>query len=337
MKFSDREADLIRSQLKPPFRITRHWAQLLSDDPDDPLRRQVVPSEEEAIIHPFEVPDPLGEEKNSPVPRLIHRYRDRALIITTGVCALYCRYCFRRRLTGHDYGEIESEEIERIVHWLREHPELKELLLSGGDPLSMSEEKIILLVSKIREVRPNLVMRLATRIPIVDPARVKGRLVKQLAEEAPLWVIIQVNHVRELAPEAVRAIRKFQQCGLPVLSQTVLLKGINDDVECLVNLFQSLVTFGVKPYYLFQGDLAEGTGHFRLPLNDARILVDQLRLRLSGLAMPNFALDLPDGGGKVPLTRDYVLGFSSQGWLLQTPDGQQGYYKDVENATVDAN
>lgn len=313
---------------RPPFRMTRHWFSLLNGDADDPLRRQVIPGTAESIRVAGELSDPLGEEFHSPLPRLIHRYTDRALVVITGRCALYCRHCFRRRLTGDNFGDITDKQFEAISIWLAENKAVKEVLLSGGDPLTLNDRRLLKIIDRFRSTRPDIVLRLATRMPIVDPGRITRSLVRGLGRRRPLWVVIQANHPRELSTEALRSIDSIQRRGIPVINQAVLLRGVNDDVEILEKLSRALVSAGVKPYYLFQGDPAEGTNHFRLPLDEARRLTEELRSRVSGLAMPVFAVDLPGGGGKVPLGADHVLGRTDDGWKLRTPDGREGIYPD---------
>ncbi len=317
---------------QPPFRVTKHWLSLLNGEGDDPLRLQVVPSDSEHLRSSDELSDPLGEENHSPLPRLIRRYSDRALVVVTGTCALYCRHCFRRRLSGDDFGEVNDKEVAAIADWLSVNRDVKELLLSGGDPLTLNSGRLLKIIDLFRSSRPDIVLRLATRLPVVDPKRISTGLIRSLGRRRPLWVVIQVNHPRELSSDTLKCIDKFQRQGMPVLNQAVLLRGINDDVDVLEALFRSLVSAGVKPFYLFQGDLAEGTDHFRLPLADARNLVEKLRGRVSGLVMPVFAVDLPGGGGKVPLGADQVIGHFDQGWKLRTPDGREGYYQDPKHS-----
>ncbi len=328
MRLSVKERELIEQGVRPPFRVTRHWAALLSGQTDDPLRLQVVPQAVEQTREEAESSDPLGEDSHSPLPRLVRRYTDRALVVVTGECALYCRHCFRRRISGKEFGPISREEINRIACWLQEHREVKELLLSGGDPLTLSDRQLKFLMDSFRQARPDIVLRLATRMPLVEPRRVSAALARMLGEQKPLWVVVQVNHPRELSSLSLRAFSRLQRQGLPILNQSVLLRGINDNIDVLEELSRALVAAGIKPYYLFQGDLASGTAHFRLPLEEARSLADQLRQRVSGLAMPNFSVDLPGGGGKVPLSRNYVLGKQGRVWHLKTPDGREGFYAD---------
>ncbi len=328
MKLSAGEKQLIHKGVRPPFRVTRHWASLLNGEAGDPLRVQAVPQEAELREEAEGLADPLGEAAHSPLPRLVRRYEDRALVLVTGQCALYCRHCFRRRISGNEFGPISREDTRAIARWLKEHGEVKELLLSGGDPLTLPDHELHFLMRAFREARPDIVLRLATRMPVVEPRRITSALARLLGAQKPLWVVVQVNHPRELSPLSLRGFGRLQKQGLPVLNQSVLLRGVNDNIDVLEELCRALVSAGIKPYYLFQGDLAAGTAHFRLPLDEARALVDLLRERVSGLAMPVFAVDLPGGGGKVPLSRDYVLGKRGNAWHLKTPGGRQGLYPD---------
>jgi len=328
MILTEDERRAIEDGPRPPFRITAHWESLLSGSPDDPLRLQALPRTAEKRRWPGERPDPLGEENPGLPSQLIRAYRDRALVLITGECALYCRHCFRRRVAGSGTAPIDDAALEAVSDWLAAHREVRELLLSGGDPLTLDDRRLASVIDRLRRDRPDLVMRLATRMPVVEPSRITRRLARLLGRRRPLWVVVQVNHPRELVPEARRAFDRLQKSGLPILNQAVLLRGVNDDPAVLEDLSARLVSLSVKPYYLFQGDLAEGTGHFRLPLDEARRLVDELNRRSSGLGRPTFAVDLPGGGGKVPLGRDFVGGRESGGWILETPDGRHGLYPD---------
>jgi len=328
LKLSADEHHVIHTSVRPPFRLTPHWASLLNGRVDDPLRIQAVPTSTEGMAQPDDRADPLGEKEHMPLPRLVHRYADRALVVMTGKCALYCRHCFRRRLTGDDYGDIAQDEMAAIAKWIAARPSVQELILSGGDPCTLEEKVLLGHIDTLRAARPDIVLRLATRIPVVDPKRITSALARGLGRRLAIWIVIQTNHPREISPEFLTAVKRLQRQGLPILNQSVLLKGVNDQVEILVELSRQLVRARVKPYYLFQGDLAEGSGKFRLPLSQARHLVEELRKRVSGLGMPLFAVDLPGGGGKVPLGFDYVGDLTQRGWRLTTPNGNQGYYPD---------
>lgn len=313
-------------RLRHPYKITPHYASLLTDEADDPLRRQVIPTIKELEALDSETLDPLFEKQYEAAPRLIHRYRDRALLLVTDRCALYCRHCFRRYFTQDRGADLGREELQRVVEYIREHGEIHEILLSGGDPLTLPDERLLEIIRALRSERQDLVIRLCTRIPVVLPDRITTALARGLGEKRPLFIITQFNHPRELTPASGRAIEGLQKEGLVILNQTVLLKGINDSIEVLGSLFQRLLESGIKPYYLFQGDLAPGTGHFRVSLDRGRALVKGLRRQISGLAMPVYAVDLPGGGGKVPLTENYETGTDDDWHYFKGQDGLEYRY-----------
>lgn len=293
---------------------------------DDPLRRQSLPREEELAAQPYELADPLGEQKHSPLPRLVHRYPDRALLLVTDQCALHCRHCFRSRFTGGGRGAITAAELADVAAYLRVQQEIRELILSGGDALLLSDRQLSDALSAARAARPGITFRVATRAPVVLPSRVTPELVRLLRAHAPVWIVTQVNHPHELDAESASALALLIDAGLPVINQTVLLAGVNDDADTLERLFRGLVERRVKPYYLFQGDLAPGTSHFRVNLERALSIVAELRPRLSGLAMPVFAVDIPGGAGKVPLEPSALVGEDEAGYRLAGPDGSIHHY-----------
>ncbi|ADN03015.1 KamA family radical SAM protein [Spirochaeta thermophila] len=306
-----------------PFLVTPYYRRLADAHPA--LARQITPSPLEARTLPYETADPLADAAHSPLPRLVHRYPDRALILVTDRCAAYCRFCFRRHFTASGASSLTPGQEQAILAYLREHPEVEEVLLSGGDPLMLPDTRLAALLSGLRALRPGLVIRLGTRIPVVLPARITARLARILAAARPLWVVTHFNHPAELTPEAHAAVEALLTCGLPVVNQTVLLRGVNDHEETLAALFRGLLRWGVKPYYLLQGDLAAGTSHFRTPLSRTFDLYDRLSSMLSGLALPVLAVDLPDGGGKVRLHRSSVVRTDETWYYLQGPDG--GLYR----------
>jgi len=252
---------------------------------------------EELRCAPEELADPLGEEIVQPVPGLLHRYRDRVLLLTTGRCAAYCRHCFRRRLSGR----AGQAAFPAAAEYVRKHTEVRELILSGGEPLLLPDTKLEGLLAGFRRARPDLAFRIHTRMPVALPARVTRVLAALLGRFQPLRVAVQVNHPRELAPAAREAVRRLQAEGLPVLSQSVLLRGVNDRPDVLAELFRALTAAGIRPYYLFQPDLARGTAHFRTPLPRGLELVAEARALCGGGPVPRYVQDLPGAGGKVPL------------------------------------
>jgi lysine 2,3-aminomutase len=252
---------------------------------------------------------------------LIHHYQDRALVLVNDRCATYCRHCFRRHFVGSDTGRIQDDELKKVQSYLQDHGEIHEILLSGGDPLMLSEEDLGKILSSLLQVRPGLNIRIGTRVPVVLPSRITSKLVSMLRKHTRPWIIIHVNHPREITGEFIEACEKFLDNGMPVLNQAVLLKSVNDSVDILEELFRSLTKIGVKPYYLFQGDLASGTSHFRTNLKRGLAMMDELRLRLSGLSMPTFALDLPGGKGKIPLLSSSVVGEENGFYQIRDAEG----------------
>lgn len=309
-----------------PLAVPNYYLSLLGPDPADPIRLQCIPRIEEWEAGPMETVDPLADQAYSPVSRLVHRYRDRALLLVTDQCAMNCRFCFRRHFVGKDQGAIRPSELDQVIAYLKDHSEVKELLLSGGDPLTLSDERFFALVDTLRFSRPGIVLRVSSRFPVVLPSRITRRFAYQMRSRQPFWFVLHVNHPRELTPEADLALKRLADAGVPLLSQTVLLRGVNDDVQTLEELFRSLTARRVKPYYLFQADLARGISHFRVPLKQGMALMRELKTRLSALALPTYALDLPGGGGKVSLGEPLPLIEGDQEWIFHTPDGQEYRY-----------
>ena len=291
-----------------------------------PLRRQFIPTAAELESHSCELADPLGEAHHSPLPRLIHSYTDRALLLVTDQCAVHCRHCFRARFTAGGQGAITADELAAVSRYLAGHPEIRELILSGGDALMLPDAPLGAVMDAARHARPGIVFRVATRLPLMLPGRVTTELAQLLRSFAPLWVVVQANHPAELDDETAHAIGRLTDAGLPILNQTVLLSGVNDDAATLEELFTALVRLQVKPYYLFQGDLAQGTVHFRVNLDRALELVAELRRRVSGLAMPVFAVDIPGGAGKVRPEPSALVGGDNAGYQLCAPDGKIYHY-----------
>lgn len=273
------------------------------------LNRQCTPAQAEKNILDCESADPLGARRYMVTPRLVRQYKNRCLLLTTCKCFSYCRFCFRRSFTGKTAAFVSEKEIKAVTEWLSEHEEIQEILISGGDPLTGSDSKLEYLFSELRKARPRILIRLCTRAPVFAPERFTPELLELLRRFRPLWVIPHINHPAEISeewsPESYKCLFNIVDSGLPVQSQTVLLRGINDSVPVLAQLFENLVKLGVKPGYLFQGDLAEGTGHFRVPLEEGVKLYNSMKKELSGLSLPVYAVDLPGGGGKVniPATR----------------------------------
>jgi lysine 2,3-aminomutase len=291
-----------------PARINPYFASLIREE-GDPIWRQVVPSSAEVARERDEggCPlDPLREEAHSPVANLVHRYPDRALLLVSAACPVLCRFCTRRRLTGPGFDAGEELE-DRALAYLRAHPAVREVILSGGDPLLLPDARLRRLLGRLRAIPHVGVIRVHTRVPGALPQRVDAALAALLAAHHPVWMNLHFNHPRELTAEARAAVVRLADAGIALGSQTVLLAGVNDDPAVLARLFRELVGLRVRPYYLFQMDTVQGTSHFRVSLARALDIGDLLRSSLSGIAVPTLAIDLPEGGGKAPLTRDRVL------------------------------
>lgn len=309
-----------------PFRINPYYARRLAETESTALCRMALPSPDEQRVLSYETSDPLAEEGFQALNRCVHRYRDRMLLLVTDACALYCRYCFRRRFTGAGEGEISDEDLDAAVGYLKSHSEVHELILSGGDPLMLSDRRLKDLLSRFRRVRPDLVIRLSTRMPAVLPARISSDLVSILTASSTVWVVLHLNHPDELSEETLDAIDRLAAAGLPLLSQTVLLRGVNDSPAVLQRLFYRLIERRVRPYYLFQGDLALGTSHFRVNLRRGLNLYAALQRRVSGLALPVYAVDLPQGGGKIRLHSESIRGEVDGYYILHDARGREYRY-----------
>lgn len=277
-------------------------------DPADPVARQFVPDARELVTTPEERADPIGDDAFSPVPGIVHRYPDRALLKIAGVCAVYCRFCFRREMVGPGTPSVLAPEaLDAAFAYLAARPEIWEVILTGGDPMVLAARRMAEIVARVAALGHVKVLRLHTRVPIAAPERVTPALVAALkADGLATYVAVHANHARELTSEARAALARLADAGIPLVSQTVLLRGVNDDAATLADLFRALVENRVKPYYLHHPDLAPGTAHFRLSISEGQALMRQLRGRISGLAVPTYVLDIPGGSGKVPLTPSYI-------------------------------
>lgn len=326
--------------LTVPLAITDHYLSLIDpSNPSDPLRRQVVPTCREFSVTTSESPDPQLEQTYTPTPssRLIHRYKNRVAFLTTDICPMYCRHCFRRRFTGNMLGPATQEDIDTACLYLKTHTEVKEMLLTGGDPLTLSDSQLDHILSAFRTASPHLIIRICTRYPVSQPTRITANLIQTIKRHntAPFYLMTQFNHPREITPQSIVATSLFIDAGIPAMNQTVLLRGVNDNVDTLEELCNTLLFNRIKPYYLFQGDMVVGTSDFRVPLRQGLAIEAALRTRLSGLAMPNYTADLPDGGGKVPLCGTYILSeptTETGTWVFRTPDGSTRTLTDPSNS-----
>jgi lysine 2,3-aminomutase len=295
---------------------------------DDPVALQFVPSGQELIETPDERADPIGDEPHTTVPGITHRYRDRVLLKPLHVCPVYCRFCFRREVVGPGNGFLGTENLARALAYIREHEEIWEVILSGGDPLLLSPARLRRIVAGLNAIEHVRVIRVHTRVPVVAPQRITEELLTALTADTPVWVVLHCNHRQELGRDAFAALGDLARRGFPLLSQTVLLKGVNDTPEALEELFRTLVEHRVKPYYLHQTDLARGTSHFRTSIASGQATMRKLRGQVSGLCQPTYVLDIPGGYGKVPIGPEY-LEPSGDGHLVTDPHGSRHRYPPV--------
>jgi lysine 2,3-aminomutase len=312
-----------------PLRITPYYLSLADPtDPACPVRRQCVPDAREGTEVPGDLVDPLGEVAHEVAPHLVQRYPDRVLLLATDRCAVYCRFCTRSRMVGAGDGAVSLEALGPALAWLRAHPEVRDVIVSGGDPLAMATDRIARLVAAVRAVASVETIRIATRVPVTLPMRVTDELLRALRPYHPLWVMTHYNHPRELSAEALSACARLVDAGFPVNNQTVLLAGINDDPAVLEALFRGLVRARVRPYYLLQADPVRGTGHLRTPLARGVEIMEALQGRVSGIALPKFICDTPGGHGKVPLGAQPVVAADGGRTTLRTFRGRLVEYVD---------
>lgn len=300
-------------------------------DASDPVARQYLPSAQELETAPGELADPIGDEAHSPVKGIVRRYPDRALLKPVHVCAVYCRFCFRREKVGPKEGAgsemLSAEELQKALAWIRNTPAIWEVILTGGDPLVLSPRRLKDIMAALGEIPHVQVVRVHTRVPVAAPARVTDALVAALASEKAVYVVLHANHARELSDRVKEAAQRFIRAGIPLLSQSTLLRGVNDSPEALEDLFRKLTAMKIKPYYLHHPDFAPGTAHFRLPLKEGQDIVDALRGRLSGIAQPHYMLDIPGGHGKAPAARA-LIAEDEDGYDVTDFRGKKHRYRD---------
>lgn len=292
------------------------------------VARQFVPSAAELIERPEDLLDPIGDEAHAPVPGLTHRYPDRVILHVTKTCEVYCRFCFRRETVG-ETGHLPADQLEAALGYIAQTPAIHEVILTGGDPLVLSPRRISALMARLAEMAHVGVVRLHTRVPVVAPDRISPALIAALRLHPSTWVVVHTNHADELTPQAQAAVARLADAGLPLLSQTVLLRGVNDSADTLESLFRALIRLRVKPYYLHHCDLARGAGHFRTTIPEGQAIMAALRGRMSGTALPTYVLDIPGGFGKVPIGPDYLTQDGPH-WQVTDPNGRQHDYADPE-------
>ena len=288
--------------------ITPYYISLIDpNNPDCPVRKQAVPTGKETYQSPADLLDPLHEDEDSPVPGLTHRYPDRVLLLITDMCSMYCRHCTRRRFAGQKDGESAIDRIDRAIEYIAKTPQVRDVLLSGGDSLMVSDERLEYIISRLRQIPHVEIVRLGSRTPVVCPQRITDDLVNMLKKYHPVWLNTHFNHPQEVTKEAAEACAKLANAGIPLGNQTVLLRGVNDCVNTMKKLMHELVKMRVRPYYIYQCDLSMGIEHFRTPVSKGIEIIEGLRGHTSGYAVPTFVVDAPGGGGKTPVMPQYVI------------------------------
>ncbi len=309
--------------------ITPYFASLIDpDDLDDPIRRQVVPRAEEIVPFTGMMEDSLAEDRHSPVPGLVHRYPDRVLMLVTTQCASYCRYCTRSRIVGDPSANFSRAEFELQLEYLRRTPQVRDVLLSGGDPLTLAPKLLDELLARLREIEHIEIVRIGSRVPVFLPQRITQEFCDTLAKYHPVWMNIHVNHPQEITGELAEACDRLSRAGVPLGNQSVLLAGVNDCVHLQRRLVQDLVRIRVRPYYLYQCDLVDGAGHFRTPVAKGIEIIEGLRGHTSGYAVPTYVVDAPGGGGKIPVMPNYQISMSDHKIILRNYEGYITTYEE---------
>ncbi|MGC8744637.1 MAG: KamA family radical SAM protein [Verrucomicrobiia bacterium] len=328
---SKEEAGVLLAGKRLALGITPYFFNLIDkEDENCPIRKQVIPSIEEMDVSPWERIDPCGEEEDSPTPGIVHRYPDRVLFLVTDRCASYCRYCTRSRMVSNASGYDFHPNFERQIAYIRERKEVRDVLLSGGDPLLLNDEKIDELLGKLRQIPHIELVRIGTRIPIFLPQRITAELCRILKKHHPLFISIHTNHPKELTIESRAALERLADAGIPLGNQSVLLKGVNDDLVVMKALVQKLIMCRVKPYYLYQCDLVAGTAHLRASIKKGIDIMLGLRGFTSGYAIPQYVIDAPGGGGKIPINPNYIVSITEERIVLRNYEGK--IYEYPQNA-----
>ena len=331
----DEREGLLLTRHKLAFAITPHYFNLIEpDNPDCPIRRQVIPRAGEAVVTPGEMADPCGEDSHMPVPGLVHRYPDRVLFLVTDRCASYCRYCTRSRVVS-GVGEQELEtDFEAVYEYLEKHTEVRDVLLSGGDALLLSDDKLRKILTRLRAIGHIEFLRIGSRVPIFLPQRITPELCAMLKEFHPLWMSVHVNHPRELTTEVRDALGRLADAGIPLGNQSVLLAGVNDNPDTMRALIHKLLRCRVRPYYLYQCDLIHGSAHLRTSVAKGLEIMEALRGHTTGYAVPQYVIDAPGGGGKVPVSPGYVVYHDNEKVVLRNYEGRIFEYPEKPGDTT---
>ncbi|MDH4067743.1 MAG: KamA family radical SAM protein [Dehalococcoidia bacterium] len=326
---TEEQAQLRLVTMRYPLSVTPYYLSLINpEDPDDPIRKQAVPSIMEMTMGSMGLEDPLDEKKDTVVPGLVHRYPDRVLLVFTDICPMLCRHCTRKREWRNGGWVRSPAEVDAMIDYISRHKAVRDVIISGGDPLTLSTRHLENIIGRIRRIRHVEIIRIGTRFPVVLPQRIDNELCSMLAKYSPIWLNTHFNHVREITPEAAEACDRLVRSGVPVNNQCVLLRGINDTVEAQTTLCHALLKIKVRPYYLFQCDEVQGTEHLRTPVETGIKIIEGMRGHTSGLAIPSFVIDLPRGGGKVPLQPDYVLAQTEDELVLRNYEQRIFHYRN---------
>ncbi len=328
-KLTDSEKEALSTPGLFRVEITPYFVSLIDpEDPRDPIRKQVIPTSAEMVPFTAMMEDSLAEDRHSPVPGLVHRYPDRVLMLVTTQCASYCRYCTRSRIVGDPSATFSRAEFELQLEYLKRTPQVRDVLLSGGDPLVLAPRILEEILSRLREIPHIEIIRIGTRVPVFLPMRITSELTEVLEKYHPLWMNIHVNHPNEISAELAEACDRLTKAGIPLGNQSVLLAGVNDNVHVMRKLVQDLVRIRVRPYYLYQCDLVEGAGHFRTPVGKGIEIMEGLRGHTSGYAVPLYMIDAPGGGGKIPVGPNYLLSMSDHKVILRNFEGYITTYEE---------
>ncbi len=312
--------------------VTPYYLSLIDlDDPFDPVRRQAIPSENELIVAPYEEADPLHEDVDSPCPGLTHRYPDRVLLLITDMCSMYCRHCTRRRFAGQNDAPVSMEQIDRCIDYVEAHEEVRDVLLSGGDALMVSDEMLEHIIARLRAIPHVEIIRIGSRTPVVCPQRITPELCNMLKKYHPIWLNTHFNHPNELTEEAGKACAMLADAGIPLGNQSVLLAGVNDCVHVMKKLVNGLVKFRVRPYYIYACDPSMGLSHFRTPVSKGIEIMEGLRGHTSGYCIPTFVVDAPGGGGKTPVMPNYVISQTPRKVVLRNFEGVITTYTEPDH------
>ncbi|HUS86238.1 MAG TPA: KamA family radical SAM protein [Bacteroidales bacterium] len=336
LNLSQDELAVTEKNINLPVRVTPYYASLLSRfNPDHPLRKTVVPVMDELILSDGESADPLGETHDSVARCLVHRYPDRVLFLVSDFCGAYCRYCTRSHMVAKEKGTVvRKQDWNLAIDYIRNHSEVRDVILSGGDPLTLSDNLLEYLLSGLRSIPHLEIIRIGTKVPAVLPQRITPSLVNMLRKYHPIFMSLHFTHPDEMTPETQRACNMLADAGIPLGSQTVLLKGINDNTETFKKLFHQLLKVRVKPYYIYQCDPIPGSRHFRTPVQKGLEIIRGLRGFTSGYAIPHYVIDAPGGGGKIPILPEYVIGHNEKGLLLRNFEGKEYVYPDHGEGTA---